>query len=234
MKLAVPFCGARPRRGLSLVELMVGIAVGLFIVAAATVMTSSQLGENRRLLIESQLQQDLRTTTDIITRELRRSGSMLEAELLISNESQSAAANPQAPTTPASAPTGSPVSQVTFKYQRSGTEQGPWGYKLEGGVIKTLVTEGTAWQDLTDGNVMTVTAFAVNINRQDLIELPCPKLCPAGNTACWPALYVREFEVSITAQARNYPEVRRSVRTRVRPRNDLIEFRTGTPQACPA
>ncbi len=54
---------------------MVGIAVGLFIVAGATMVVTTQLGDNRRLLLETQLQQDLRATADIITRELRRAGA---------------------------------------------------------------------------------------------------------------------------------------------------------------
>lgn len=62
------------QRGLSLVELLVGISVGLFVLAGATLLLSTQLGDNRRLLLETQLQQDLRATMDIITRELRRAG----------------------------------------------------------------------------------------------------------------------------------------------------------------
>ena len=58
--------------GYSLVELMVGITIGLFIVAATSLMISTQLSGNRRMLLETQLNQDLRATADIITRELRR------------------------------------------------------------------------------------------------------------------------------------------------------------------
>ena len=54
----------RPPRGVSIVELMVGITIGLFILAAATVMLTSQLADNRRLLLEAQVQQDLRATAD--------------------------------------------------------------------------------------------------------------------------------------------------------------------------
>ena len=51
---------------------MVGVTLGLFVVAAAALMVSTQLGENRRMLLESQLMQDLRAASDIITRDLRR------------------------------------------------------------------------------------------------------------------------------------------------------------------
>ena len=68
--------------GLSIVELMVGVAIGLVIVAAAALLMTGQLVENRRLLVETQLQQDLRGAADIITRELRRAGTGQDTEAL--------------------------------------------------------------------------------------------------------------------------------------------------------
>jgi len=66
--------------GLSMVELMVGVAVGLFVVAGATVAVSNQLGDNRRLMLETQIQQDLRATADLIAKDLRRAGYWGAAE----------------------------------------------------------------------------------------------------------------------------------------------------------
>ncbi len=224
-------------RGLSLVELMVGIAVGLFIVAAATVMATGQLGENRRLLLESQLQQDLRATSDIIARELRRSGAMINAHTLVATATLPALANAISATTPASG-AHSPA-EITFRYERNQTEQGPWGFKLQDGIIKTQLVNSitglsAGWQDLTDGSVMEVTQFSVTINREPPIEVPCPKICPSGDTTCWPLMYVRDFVVDITARLRSAPEVTRSIRSTVRARNEIVEFRTGGPLACPA
>jgi type IV pilus assembly protein PilW len=62
------------QRGLSIVELMVGITIALFILAGATLVLTTQLDSNRRLLLEAQLQQDLRTTADMISRDVRRAG----------------------------------------------------------------------------------------------------------------------------------------------------------------
>jgi type IV pilus assembly protein PilW len=230
-----PTVTAALRRGLSLVELMVGITIGLFIVAAATVMVSSQLGDNRRLLLESQLQQDLRATSDIITRELRRAGAYTAAYLLVNTSTGAAQVNAMSAITPAS---GAGVSEIIFKYERNTIEQGPWGFKLENGVIKTQLVNSitgasAGWQDLTDGSVMEVTQFAVTINREPAVEIPCPKLCPSGDTSCWPLVYVRDFVVNISAQLRAAPEVKRSVRSVVRARNEMIEFRAAAPNACP-
>jgi type IV pilus assembly protein PilW len=226
----------RLRRGLSLVELMVGVTIGLFVVAAATVMVSGQLGENRRLLVETQLQQDLRATADIITRELRRVGAWTLAETGVSTPTGLFFRFDQA-AYPASAPaSGAVLNELQFKYEREGGAWGPWGFKLEGGVIKSLQT-GNSWQDLTDPAVMFVDAFTITVERATPQQLPCPTLCPGGVTTCWPQLHVVDFVVYIEGRAKanlGIP-VRRSITSRVRPRNDWVELKSGNPFApCPS
>ena len=63
-----------PERGTSIVELLIGIAIGLFIAAGATLLLTSQIGDTRRLLLEAQVQQDLRAAADLMSRDLRRAG----------------------------------------------------------------------------------------------------------------------------------------------------------------
>lgn len=234
--LAVPG-GAmnRRQRGLSLVELMVGIALGMFIVAGAVMVVSTQLGDNRRLLLETQVQQDLRATADIITRELRRSGANQTPADVVSEPG-----NPALPNglTPVQLSAGN--SEVRFNYWRGPGVTGPFGFRLNGsGVVQSLL--GNNWQDLTDGNAMNVTAFTVTPVAPVVTQIPCPTGCTAnpadpGYTACWPTVTVRSYVVDITAQARNDATVQRSIRSQVRMRNDHLGFNVpGFPnQACPA
>jgi type II secretory pathway component PulJ len=236
-KLCPPQCHPR---GLSLVELLIGIAIGLFIVAGAVLLTTTQLSDNRRLMLETQLQQDLRATADIVTRELRRAGAWDNADTGVADP-VSGAANHNAFST-VSTTTG-----VTFSYQRSVGAQGPFGFKLEGGVIKTLLAVG-GWQDLTDANTVVITAFSLTPqDREILPPLTCPKTCPApvgpvpaGKTSenyCWPTLTVREFALSITGQAANDSSVTRTIRSTVRLRNDQVQFNAdpvNPDQACPS
>lgn len=63
------------QRGLTLVELMVGMAVALLLTAIALVAMSQHLRENHRLLLEARLTQDLQATMDLISRDLRRAAS---------------------------------------------------------------------------------------------------------------------------------------------------------------
>lgn len=65
--------------GLSLPELLVGMTLGLLVTAAALALVAMAGSEQRRLLAEARLQQDLRAAMDIVARELRRSGQWPDA-----------------------------------------------------------------------------------------------------------------------------------------------------------
>lgn len=222
----------RTIRGLSLVELMVGIAVGLMVVAGASFVAVNQIGDNRRLLLETQVQQDLRAAADMVARDLRRAGYWGASETGVwQGNDPNVAPNPYAATSP-NAP-GAAVAEVTFAYSRdaAGAEDGAidddregFGFKLESGVLKMRL--GGAWQALTDGNVLEVTRFDVALNAQTA-QQACFKECPGGGTACWPVQSVRRFTVDIEGRAVADPAVVRSVRESVRLRNDA------TGGACP-
>jgi type IV pilus assembly protein PilW len=223
----------RRQRGLSVVEMMVGIAVGLFIVAAASMLVSSQLTSNRRLLLDTQLQQDLRATADIVARELRRAGAQsdLQAQQSIwypgttgvSTNTWSANVTPS---------TGSP-SQTDFQYQRAATVlQNRFVLNTSTHVISTLI--GGNLQDLTDGNVLKVTGFTVTPQNGAAIQIPCPNDCPGGGNACWPTVTVREFVVVIDGESLTDASIQRSVRMHVRLRNDWVKNNSGaTDRICP-
>lgn len=241
--------GHRPRheRGLSLVELMVGITVGLFVVAAAATLVANQLSDNRRLLLETQVQQDLRATMDIVTRQLRRAGAGAPPNVeagIAATPVAGGASNPFG----SIAVVGSPATETTFSFYFDAAQQGPYGFKLEGGIVKTLMPRVTAaggvWQELTDPNTVVVTAFSITPRTVTSTELPCPKLC-AQNLAvdplderkyCWPKLIVRSYIVDIQARAKSDPAVRRALRNDVRVRNDLVQFNgpTSASPVCPA
>jgi type IV pilus assembly protein PilW len=219
-----------PSRGLSLVEMMVGIAVGMMVVAGASFVAVNQIGENRQLFLETQVQQDLRATADMVARDLRRAGYWGAAQNGVwVGGAPAAGNNPYAATAPSAA--SAPVSEVTFTYSR-GVEDGvvdaaqeEFGFKLEGGVVKMLI--GGAWQALTDANVLEVTRFDVALQTQT-VQQHCFKECAGGGTACWPTEIVRRFIVDIEGHAVSDPRVARSVRDSVRLRNDTSNG------ACPA
>lgn len=226
----------RTQAGLSLVELLVGVAVGLFVVAGAAMLVATQLGENRRLLLETQLHQDLRATADIIAHELRRSGSTAAAESFVWSEvNPTAAPNPFAPITP----DAGVMTSATYNYTRTTAATSPSGFRLSASKVQTRLPGAVGWQDLTDGRSMLVTAFTVTARAADEptpggalpSRLPCPNLCPDNTTNCWPLLRVRELQIDIAAQAVADSSVQRSIRSIVRLRND--ETRQDPAGLCP-
>jgi type II secretory pathway component PulJ len=228
-----PRPGSR-QRGLSLVELMVGITVGLFVVAAAATLAATQLADNRRLLVETQVQQDLRASMDIITRQLRRAGALSQPQALLGLATPTADGqwNAYAPVTLAGS---AGRDEIGFRYVVNAAESGPFGFKLQGGVVKTLMGAG-GWQDLSDPNTLVVTNLSITAGSAGSIALPCARLCSDGGTACWPTVEVRHYLVEITGHARSDTAVQRTLRSDVRLRNDWVRFNDAAhpTQACPA
>lgn len=222
----------RPVRGLSLVELMVGIAVGLMVVAGASFVAVNQIGDNRRLTLETQVQQDLRAAADMIARDLRRSGYWGNSQQgLWQGSSPAAASNPYTLVELA-------AGQITFRYSRDVVEDNSvdvdnetFGFKLDGGAIKMRI--GGTWQQLTDPTVLQVTGFTVTPPpppppQPQSVQQACYKECPGGSSACPPKLEIRRYDIEITGHAVSDSSVERSVRESVRLRNDLPSG------ACPA
>lgn len=222
------------QRGLSIVEMMVGIAVGLIVVAGASLVVSSQLGDNRRLLTETQLQQDMRATMDVIARELRRMGAQREAPAL-AGIAANPVPNPMA--WPLATVAGSPVSTLEFQYQPTLGADTEFGFRLDGdGVVRSKIGMGlnARWQELTDPFVLKVTHLDITPTHSSLLTLPCPKLCPDGSTDCWPQVMVRDLKVVLKAVARSASGVERTLDGRVRVRNDVVKFNVSPTEVCPA
>ncbi len=215
-----------PQRGLSLVELMVGIAIGLVVVAGAALVASSQISDTRRLLLETQLQQDLRAAADIITRELRRAGSKAYGNLAVNgiwSPGSSAEANLYTTISPSTLPT-TPGDTVGYAYYRTSSAVGGFGFRLNGGVIEFNLDGNptTGWQALTDARVLRVTTFTVTQNNGPAVQLACAKECAGGGTACYPSWQTRELVVDIAGEAVADPTVQRSIRAAAKLRNDVL------------
>jgi type IV pilus assembly protein PilW len=205
-------------RGVSLVELLVGLALGLFIVAIATSLLVARLQSHRELLLQSRLMQDLRVAADIVARDLRRAGYWGEA-----GAASATRANPYTALT-----VDAPGSEsIGFRYSRDEHEDHgvdaneQFGFRLHEGVIEMLL--GGRWQALTDSTTMTVTAFSITPELQEItLEGFCATPCPPASTDCPPHQLVRSLAVSISGRAATAAALVRTVRSHVRLRNDPV------------
>ena len=212
-------------RGLSLVGLLVGTAIGLLAVAAAGAMASAHVHESRRLLDEARLGQDLRMAIDVVARDLRRAGHWgASASGLRDDGGPAAFANPYSQV--ASAPGGS--DGLLFRFSRDAVENQVVdshehaGFRLRSGVIESQLGENN-WQALTDVGTLVVTALVVE-PRSDEIDLArfCTAACAPGSASCPPRQLVRSVGFSISARSARDPRVSRTVRGSARLRNDVV------------
>ena len=202
----------RGERGVSIIELLVGVAVGLFIVGGATSLFVANLVNSRKMLLEARLNQDLRAASDLITRDLRRAGywgNPMEgvmgngaASLTVANPYSTIAATPSATN-----------GQVTYAYAKDTNDvldnNENFGFRRSAttGAIEMQTTLGT-WQQLTDPTTLNVTAL--NLTAYET-PVPVGDACatPFRNTAtsvvelcCDKSLH--DLGLCATGQAINY------------------------------
>jgi prepilin-type N-terminal cleavage/methylation domain-containing protein len=135
--------------GFSLVELMVGMALGLVLLACALSGWSHQLGATRQLLAQAQLMHELRTSMQIISRNLRR--TQLAAP---------------APTSP---------GEYRFRYAAPGPKgEQQLAYRLRAGALEVKIDAGS-WQALTD--VRSVVVNTLHIYPSSQIDIASEEAC---------------------------------------------------------
>lgn len=221
----------RRQFGLSIVELLIGIAVGLFVLAGATMVASNQVADNKRLLLETQVQQDLRTAMDVIVRDVRRSGFSYDANLLHK------VGDPASPTINGGhKPAGiiDPSNPLIYSYSRfnaigvdnngAADLANVKGFRWQGNVIQVQLGSGN-WQALTDPDVVKITQFAATSPAPSTINLPTcdnPGGCPAASGCGLQHIVSNHIDITMTGQATHDPSVTRTVSTRVRLRNDEV------------
>lgn len=234
-RLLHPCTRRRHEAGLSTVELLVGVTVGLFIVGAALLLSLTLTRENRLLLIEARLMQDMRSAMDLVTREMRRSGYWANAQKGSWFYGATSITTPYGATGYAAiTPTASMASEVTYAYSKDANDVADagdvFGFRLSNNVLQMNVGNSN-FQALTDPSATKITKFEVTpVNTaKQTISLSCPKACPSGSTTCPPQLQIREFVILLEGQAvgTGADIVQRTLRSEVRVRNDLA---TG---ACP-
>ena len=213
------------QRGLSMVELLVGAAIALFIAAAGATLLAGNLRESRNLLLEARLLQDLRTATDVISRDLRRAGYWGAAtEGVWTVGATAVAANPYV----AVAPGTGASDAVSFRYSRDATENNAvdtneqFGFRLRNRVIEMQLGAGN-WQALTDAGTLDVTEFSVTPAVQEIVlGAYCTQACPVGSPTCPPRQQVRSLALVVTGRSTADPTVVRSLRSTIRLRNDAV------------
>lgn len=222
-------------RGMSIIELMIGIAISLFILAGATLVVTGQLNENRRLLIDTQIQQDMRAAADIIAHDVLRAGSTGHAwEAAWPSTVQVGLVNAYATMTPEDArgtDVGSTTTSLVYSYTNvtgataennvlGNDEVSGFRYNSTAKTIEIQLGLDN-WQALTDPNTLLITQFDIKIFGQKL-DVPCAEVCPVGPNGRPLKLSTRRVTFLMVGQSAADANVKRSLSNTVRVRNDVV------------
>lgn len=246
----------RRQAGLSMIELLVGVAVGLFIVVGAAKLFGDYVVSNKRLALGTRVNQDLRAAADIVARDIRRAGYWNNSTAGVWGTSGAAIVpNPHA--TDAGAVSFTATS-VSYSYARAAaasvdavdtSEFSGIRQVAVGGVNVLQIQDGstTGWQAITDPGTVNITTFTVtpvapaltNVLSSYcgcLAKLTCTNSGAAGakdianatfNPAGVPTLTIPSFHIVLVGQSVSDPAIVRTVNETVRVRNPSL---TG---ACP-
>jgi len=229
--------------GLSLIELMVAIVIGLIVVGGLTSLVVATLRTNNENMKMTRLTQELRGAMQLITRDLRRAGFSRDALLDVSagvmgNQFITIAyedtdsdgfdddgcllyAYDGKPTVSAGAAT---VADVNGTLEADGSEQHGVRYDADNLLIEykngsaSSCADTADWEPMTDKNSVEITALTFG---------------DVGGTGSFPSVVatgstvtVREIQVTISGRLKDDPSVTRTIQNTVRVRNDLY---TATP-----
>lgn len=239
------------QRGLGLVELMVGITVGLIVAAGASMVAVNQINEHRRLMLETQIQQDLRVAADLLQQDLRRAGFRGQSAQGVWAPPTGVGTLDETAALPATTNNYGDVVRtdtdeersITYTYaRRIGTTLGAaaprdaeqFGFKWikATGVLYArvgIVNGRDNWQPITDPDSVKITHFDPQVTEQstDVGDF-CDNACGSSPLPACPKHRVREVSFTIVGEARRDTHVRRTLSGVERLRSDAI---TGS---CPA
>jgi type IV pilus assembly protein PilW len=222
----------RAQRGLSIIELMVGVAVGMFVVGGAIKLFVDHVVSNKRQLVETRVNQDMRAAADIVARDIRRAGYWENAASQITGVNPYAAA--------ASLPS---AADIRYAYARNAddtldnNEQVGFRRQVVSGIGILQMQDGlNNWQPITDPGTVDITGFSVTAAAPalttDMSDL-CPCLykltCtasdmtdPSRNPLGPRTATILSYQISLSGRSVSDANITRTINEHVRVRNAVI------------
>ena len=217
------------QRGVTLIELMVSIAVGMFLLMAITQFFTGQIIGNADLLKVTRLNQELRAIMDLTVRDIRRGGYWGDAMRGVWYEgSPGVTANPLQSITVGSTlnpdSTAAVGGSLTYAYDVNGDgtigDDENFTIRLNTTNHSVELVQGintVTTTPLSDTGTTTITALTFS---PELFPAPVTITCvvPGSN----PVLTVRELKISVTGRLSSDATVTRTMQETVRIRTDYI------------
>lgn len=236
---------AAAQPGFSLVELLIGTAIGLWVMLGAIQLIGHHFASYRAQVRELRINQELRAAVDVIARDLRRAGHWNHALTAFPP-----AANTQAPDNPflkVGLDGDTPSSTIEYGYDRAEpTPASAFGFRRrqapDGTGYLQMKNAAGGWQPLTDPAVVNVTQLSVSpvLHTVELWATCQCRFRATRSIDCEdgvlqdnderPRLLIRQFDVRIAGSAVGDPGLSRAVSENITLGNSVLSH----PNGCPA
>lgn len=206
-------CNRRRERGVSLIEMLIAMALGLLVLTGVLQLMNQLVDGNTATIKVTRLAQDTRTVMDIIIQDLRRAGSFPEAVNDLGDSQRFLQDQPPAPRIDGEIlKPGQPGSSISYAYRESDGKltQGKFSLDAKAGSIQMHTGTASAPETITDPAFIHVTALSFLPSRSESRSGPVQQEQIA-------------IEVRLVARLKSEPTVERQLVDRVVLRNPVLK-----------
>lgn len=199
-------------RGISLIETLIAMALGLLVLAGVLQLTNQLVAGNTAMLNVVRLEQETRTALDVIVQDLRRAGQFPEAARDLGDAQRFLQDQPLPPMIDAEPlQTGKSGSAIAYAYREADGKlvQARFSHEAKAGTIQMHTGTASAPETITDPAFMLVTSLAF---------VPGVAVSKAGSLQSDVAV----IEVRINTRLKSDSSVTRELRDRVVLRNPTL------------
>jgi len=226
--------------GLSLVELMVGLAIGLMIVGGATSVYVGAVRSGSDTLRSAKLNIELQGAMNMMVAEIRRAGYSNVTTSLSNNPFTQTGTNMAIPS----------ASCILFSYDRNGNgtvdSSDYMGFKMNGSAISMRYSgastsagcsvAGDSWESITDANSIVVDSLVFSVSAQCVDAqtgaASASQACVTGQSVYDTAtsavdksdlIEIRDVSISIAGHHKDDSTTHMTLTQSIKVRNDRIE-----------
>lgn len=198
--------------GISLLETLIAMALGLLVLAGVLQLTNQLVAGNTATIQVTRLEQDTRTVMDIIVQDLRRAGHFPEADSGLGDVHRFLQLQPAVPLIDGEPmQSGKAGTAIAYAYREADGKliQARFSHDAKAGTVQMHTGTASAPETVTDPAFMTVTVLSFE---------PTLVMAQSGSFAATQTL----VEIHLSARLKSDPTVERQLVDRVVLRNPII------------
>lgn len=213
----------RDSAGFTLIELMIALAINAFVFGVLITIFVTNLNHYHKTIDINRLNEQLQTTMELMTNDIRRAGYWANANSDIGLAQNN---NPFVATgVDVSVNAGNNCILFAYDHDNDGLlpainaaiDDERYGFRLNGGAVQarppgaaySCTAAATAWENMTDTNVVTVTALTFTLTTVTLTTGPGTQ-----------GVALRSVDITLTGQLVGDTSVTKTLTQHVRIRND--------------